>query len=309
LSTDLVNIETQNAIVKQQSDSWGEETDEIKPVYIALKQPTSETLDAFKNGSFVYKTLGKSWDSMNIIPLQILKTRKKQTPYQPGVKSETLCRSNNRIVPVTNDDRFTPLATTCASCKYGDAAWAGYDKATKTGTKPSCDKEIQVLFIEQESGQPYIYSVRGTGVKPVEAMFEAIKAISKDVQGRNETANRLARGTGVRPQIYEFVITMTSERAGKNYIPKFTKVVQMTPENAASFGPLYEQFVTARQLAFENRAKEASVDAAIESGEVEEQEPVQAAAQVQPEYLPPPTKRRAGTRPVYVPPTEDKQPI
>ena len=295
MSTDLVNIETNNLAT---NDAWGDEQEEVRPQYIQIKQPLSQGLDEFKNGLFVQKTVGTSWEKMEIVPLQIRLTRKKQTPYREGEKSEMICRSNNRIVPVKNDDRFEPVATSCAVCPYGDKAWDGYDRKTGEGTKPSCEKQAEILFIDNETKLPFIFTARGGSAKAVEAVFEALKARSKFLQAEDAKKRGISPNQGRRPQPYEFMLSITTEKSGKNWVLKVTQVAQLSKEKAAEFGPLFEQFVSSRNASHDHEA----IEDAITDGVPEPTEAVVAPReQTKPEYLPPASRKAAGPRPAYTP--------
>jgi uncharacterized protein YecA (UPF0149 family) len=62
---------------------------------------------------------------------------------------------------------------------------------------------------------------------------------------------------------------MTTEKIGKYYYPKFTKVTQLTKETAAKYGPLFAQFVTSRKAAEVDPIEDEEVSSE-DTGQVEE---------------------------------------
>jgi hypothetical protein len=305
LSQDLVVLNNNAALTNAVSgSSWGDDEEVIKPRYIALKNPKSTVLEDYKNGHFVDKEARKAWDTMKLVLLGIRLTRKLQTPYVPGEKRELLCKSINRKTPVTTDDRFEPKAEACSTCPFGPMAWSRYQKTKDKNDIPKnpCESEVELFFIEEGNPlQPYIYTINGRGRSAAEQMYDTVKAISKSTLA----------DTGRRPELYEYVITMTSERMKDgNFIPKFVEIKEMTQEEAeARFGDAYKQFVLARRAAFEARQNAAEGAEAVEEQLQATTEVVETPAQpatkpavAKPEYLPPASKRVAGTKPVYVPP-------
>lgn len=306
--SDLVQIQSSTAITNAvQQSSWGDEEEVVKPRYIALKQPKSGgLLENFKNGLFVDKEIGRSWSTIQMVILGVRLTRKWQSPYQPGEKRELYCRSLNRKTPVTSDDRFEPPAESCDTCAHGQMAWRRYQKSKNKADLPKnpCEQEVEILFIDEANPkQPYIYTVNGRGRENAEKMYKALGALSKDVLDR----------TGRRPEIYEYVVTMGSERQSDgNYTPKFTEISELTQEQAEErFGEAYKQFVIARREAYAARqqAGEGSdqVNESLNGGQNVEETPATPAKKPQskPEYLPPAKNSNAGAKPVYAPPAVD----
>lgn len=294
------------ALAAAVQSSWGDEEEKVEPRYIRLKNPKSTVLEAYKNGHFVDHAVGRSWDTIHMVILGVRLTRKLQSPYDEAnpKQREVHCRSVNRITPVTTDNRFTPPAETCNTCAYGQLAWARWreTKAKEDVPKNACEMEVEILFIDKANPkQPYIYIINDSqGRDAAEKMYKALKDRSKDVLDR----------TGRRPEVYEYIVTMTSERkTGGNYAPKFTEIAELTPEQAAKdYGEAYQMFVLARRQAFEAMKNAAATQSEAGVGEQKVVEtPAQPATKptVDPEYLPPASKRVAGTRPVYTPPTID----
>lgn len=233
--------------------NWGD--DEVtRPAYIQLKQPTSEGLDTVQNGHFVHKASGQTWSEVKMVILQMNKTRQWKPSAPKFVQGEkALCRSNNGKFPILGNsfNNLVPQASNCENCPKN--SWAGYDRKTKEGPKPVCEKGFFILFIDEETNLPYIYNATGRGVEPAVGMKSSL----------HSRAKLLAAKLGKMPNTYDFVVTMTSEKDGKYFKPKFTEVRRLKPEEAAKFGPLYEQFV---------KSYEASKAAGKDSQETEDGE-------------------------------------
>ena len=216
--------------------NWGEQEASL-PEFIQLKQALTEGMDHVPNGVFFHRASGQTWTSINMVVLHMGKTRqwKPSAPDFDKMKNEqALCRSRDGKTPITNDDRLVPQAKSCDNCPK--SSWAGYDKQTRTGPKPVCDKGFTFLFLDDETELPYIYNASGQGIDPSVAVYDAIRS----------RANVVRAKTGRMPNTYDFVVTMTSEKGNKAFKPKFTTVRQLTPEDAAKFGPLYQQFAQSR---------------------------------------------------------------
>lgn len=221
---------------EQDNGNWGDDDDASLPQFISMKQALTEGMDHVPNGVFFHRGSGQTWETINMVILKMGKTRQWKPSAPKFVADEkALCRSNDRKVPVTDDDRLIPQAKDCAACPK--ASWDGYDKKTNTGPKPTCSKEFFILFLDEETNLPYIYTATGQGVDPAEAMYEAIRSRAKIVKAK----------TGKMPFTYDFVVTMTSEKGNKAFKPKFTTVRQLTPDDAAKYGPLFQQFVASRK--------------------------------------------------------------
>lgn len=286
-----------------QSSSWGDEEEEVKLRYIKIRQSKSEDMSEFELGNFVDKTGGVQWDTITLVPLGVRLTRKLQSPYKPGTRSELFCRSANRKVPVTTDDRFKPKAENCTVCAFGQKAWANYKNDKIKPTNP-CEQEVEILFIEaSDPNQPYIYVASGKARDFMEELYEKLKNRSKAV----------AKQTGVRPELYEFEITLSTQKgtgtSAEFWYPHVEEVQELTKEDAeAKYGEAYNMFVRARREAFEAAQESAdgaaAVNEALTSKPVVVEEPAKPAVKpvVNATFIPPATKRVAGTRPVYKPP-------
>lgn len=302
MADELVTIQPNASAlaVPAPSSSWGDDEEPVKPRYIKIRQTKSKNMDEFELGNFVDKEAGEQWEQIEFVPLSIRKTRKFQSPYNPAKQSELYCRSANRVVPVTTDDRFKPKAANCADCAYGQKAWKDFKT---TGQKPAnpCEQEIEFLgIIKGNPGQPYILVGSGQSRPILEDLYDKIKNRSKAVLAK----------TGVRPEPYEYEITFNTVKGegtrAEFWYPNVVEVQELTREEALeNYGDAYEMFVRARREAFE-AAKEASeqsseVDANLSGTQtvVETPAPVAEKPVINATFLPPASKRVPGTKPVY----------
>jgi hypothetical protein len=286
--------------------SWGDDDEPVKPRYIKIKQSKTPDADFAENGQFFDKETGEVWDEITIVAFGVRKTRRLSTPYKAGVKSETLCRSANRKVPVTTDQRFTPKAKNCDVCAYGQRAWANY-KNDKVKPANPCEKEIEWVFIMASNPtQPYIFNFSRYAMDITEKIYDQIKARSKSIGAT----------TGVRPELYEYEITYTTEPGDKPTTKEFfypvLEVNELSAEEAKEkYGAAYEVYVNARQDAFE--AAQSSAEYAEEEAEATTERVVETASEAKPvtasrtTFTAPPSRRKAGdaVKPTYVPPTID----
>jgi hypothetical protein len=231
--------------------NWGDD-EATRPEYIQLKQPTSEELDHVQNGHFVHKASGQTWGEIKMVVLQMNPTRQWKPSSPKFVKGEkALCRSNNGVFPILKNEfnDLEPQSRACEGCPKN--SWAGYNRKTGEGPKPVCEKGFFILFIDEETNLPYIYTASGKGVEPSKQMKESLRSRAKLIRQR----------TGKMPNTYDFVVTMTSEKDGKYFKPKFTEVRRLKPEESAKFGPLFEQYVKAYEASQKAQKEE------VEEGE------------------------------------------
>jgi hypothetical protein len=309
LSDELVQVQPSLPAVPESGDSsWGADSDVVKPRYIQIKNPKSVVLEDFKNGYFVDKEVERQWPEIEIVILSLNLTRKWQEKYQQGQKGgrKVFCRSNNRVEPVKDDTRFTPAASSCDVCPQGRRAWAGYDRASKTG-KPDnpCEEGAEILFIiKSNPHQPYIFDAQMGSRTVIENLNKKLKNRAVDVK----------QATGRMPFIYEYVVTLKTERsASGNYDPVVSSIRELTKEEAAEFGPVYNQFVVQRKASFEayKQAKQLEERSGSTSGKpIIEEVPAQEATKpvINAEYMPP-VKKTTAERPVYVPPAAELETI
>lgn len=235
----VINNSAPPAIIEPASDNgnWGDD-DEIRPAFIAIKQALTEGADTLANGTLFHKASGQTWDGnvINMIILSMKKTRSWKPSAPKFVADEKpLCRSNDRKTPLTGEN-LIPQSSTCAACPK--ASWAGYDRKSRTGPKPTCDQGFFILFLDRETNLPYIYTASGQSVAPCEALYDTMKSQAKIYKAKNPDKPM--------PSSYHFSVAATTEKGDKAFKIKFNSIAKLTPEAAEKFGPLYEQFVAAR---------------------------------------------------------------
>lgn len=240
-STELVVLNNAAPAVYEEPEvdnaNWGDD-DEIRPAYIAIKQALTEGADGLSNGTLFHKASGQTWENntINMIVLRMQKTRSWKPSAPKFVADEKpLCRSNDRKTPLTGEN-LVPQSSTCAACPK--SSWAGYDRKSRTGPKPTCDQGFTILFLDRETNLPYIYTASGQSVAPCEAMYDTMKSQAKIYKAKNPGKPM--------PATFDFSVAATTEKGDKAFKIKFNTIAKLTAEAAAKFGPLYEQFVTSR---------------------------------------------------------------
>jgi len=235
----VINNTAPPAVYEEPVDNgnWGDD-DEIKPAYIAIKQALTEGADTLPNGTLFHKASGQTWSGnvINMIILSMRKTRSWKPSAPKFVPDEkALCRSNDRKTPLVGEN-LIPQSSSCATCPK--ASWAGYDRKARTGPKPTCDQGFFILFLDQETNLPYIFTATGQSVAPCEALYDTMKSQAKIYKAKNPDKPM--------PSTFHFSVAATTEKGEKAFKIKFNSIAKLTPEAAAKFGPLYEQFVSAR---------------------------------------------------------------
>lgn len=230
----VINTSAPPAIIEPASEkgNWGDDEDEPAPraEYLQIKQPSTENpvADALPNGSF-FDSQGNTWPG-NTIEMIIFKAEPGRgwKPSAPlFVKGEKfLCRSNDRKTPITGPG-LVPQAKSCETC--AKASWKNYNKTTKTG-KPLCDTGFFIYGLDRKTDLPFIYTPTRASTAACEAMKESMRKTSKQ-----ELEEK-----GYRPSTFEFAVSATTVKEGKNYQIKFTQIARLKPETAAKYKALYE---------------------------------------------------------------------
>lgn len=234
-----------------ENGNWGDDEDEPAPraEYLQIKQPSTENpvADALPNGSF-FNAQGDTWEN-NVIEMVIFKAEPGRgwKPSAPlFVKGEKfLCRSNDRKTPITGEG-LVPQAKSCETC--AKASWKNYNKSTKTG-KPLCDTSFYIYGLDRKTDLPFIYTSTRASTPACEAMKEAMRKMSKKELDEK----------GYRPSTFEFVVTATTVKEGKNYQIKFASIARLKPEAAAKYKSLY-------QAMLESYSKTDEAEESTESG-------------------------------------------
>jgi hypothetical protein len=236
----------------------------ITPAQMVLVQNGSRDVDAIP-GTFKDTITGQSYKEMRIIPLKIICNTPgmSRVLFEEGAPfgSDPLCRSNDGITPSANAQ--APQSAKCGNCKH--SSWANFAATKKP---PACKEKAKILFVERESGLPFMLSLGGLCVTPVKNLLKTLmrlamlSAIELKVEqlvkaGENkEQAKLLAvslfnKGTiDTRVGLFDFSTTMSLERRNGNkgtyFVVKFTDTSRV--QTVGEFGPLYQELVKARDV-------------------------------------------------------------
>jgi hypothetical protein len=192
-----------------------------------------------------------------IVVLQINKTRRLSTAYVPGRNTVTLCRSRDRVFPIFDDANLTPKASDCASCPFGESAWANYDKSTGVG-KPAnpCDRGASITFVDFNNPTViFTYYAEKSEVYAIENLQGVLRDKSK----------AYAEELGRRPNIFEFVVNIGAGQNRKGYWqPLFvTQDGLMAEDDVDLFYSLYQKHKESQEFfANQNAANQNAVDEA-----------------------------------------------
>lgn len=296
-------------------DTWGNEAEESNVRYLRLKKSEKGTkLKDYHLGDLIVLAnnepvglLPNVNGKTEVVILEINLGRRYQSPYVPGKKRVLFCRSNDRVTPVTDDNRFTPKAADCASCAHGFKAWANY-KATKVKPTNPCEENATVAFALADDPSTVFVINFDRDRKVAEELLTSLRAKSK------AAITQLNR----RPHIFEFIVSLSSITNEKDqWEPSFEFVGLLVEEEVQPFRDLYVARLQRRKK-FEGQVRQAEANAAVAQVQqqqiVEQIAPAPAAAPAaapatppvavasRPTYTPPASKRVAGTRPVYTPP-------
>lgn len=247
MSTQLATIsEEQQALL--QSGGLGLPDMQLKPAEMVLVQRTSRTEGATP-GRLRDNLTGTEYSEIRVVPLMV---RSGRVLFPPGsdLDAKPLCRSNDGIGPVTTDENLVPQAPNCATCDFGNKAWA-------KGKRPDCRETRRFLFIEKETQLPYVMTIKGTSLKAFKDLLSGIARYMAAARAKGETLN-----------LFDFSFTIKSRfeqnSKGSYYVLQFPDLKRVaTP---GEFGPLYFQFVRLQETLQE---EEANVDEAVDTNFVE----------------------------------------
>lgn len=295
-------------ILQDEVNSWGNE-DEAQVQYRYLRLKRSEKGTKLKDYALGDLVVIADKEPVGVLPkgengkteiiiLEINLGRRLQSAYAPNKNRVLFCRSNDRVTPVTDDNRFTPKAASCASCAHGAKAWANY-KTTKQKPANPCEQTAEVVFALASDPETVFILNFERDREVAEELLTSLRAKSKAAVAQ---LNR-------RPQIFEFIVAIDSATNEKDqWEPTFEFVGLLVEEEVQPFRDLYV-YRKERQKLYEAEQVQQSADAAVEQVQqqqiVEEIVPapaVAAATATRPTYTPPVSRRVAGTRPTYTPP-------
>jgi hypothetical protein len=197
-----------------------EQGEPLKPSNINLLQPI-ETADeeGLIAGRFRDAQSNMQFETMN---LAVLKIQPARVCYPPGSDrgSKPLCRSNDGVLPVINEDLIRQDGGRgCAACPM--SAWK---KIQGRSIKPPCREVINFLFVGIETEFVYRLNVKGTSL-----------AALKDLRQTLVKSVGYAKSKGVLIPYYGIIMQMGATKIKNNlgtfFNPKFTPVGNLLDPN------------------------------------------------------------------------------
>jgi hypothetical protein len=230
MRTELALTTTHDDVMLSMGFAEGES---IKPVNLTLTQPIAASAeDGTIAGRFCDSQSNMQFENLDVVILKITKGRVLFPPggYQAGAKP--VCRSNDGIMPVVDDQLIRQDdGKGCAKCPQ--SAWK---VIAGRKIRPACNDTRVILLAELTTGFTYRYNIKGTAVRPVDDLRETINKYYLRTK---------AAGKPIFP--YQMAFKLSSLRidgtSGKYYIPKFGPPSVINPDQAADMLELYKNLV------------------------------------------------------------------
>lgn len=231
--------------------------DVMKPSKLALVQPIEVDEENGKvAGTFMDVKSKQKFRKMRIAVLYIggddPGSLNGKVCFTPGgdLGSKPLCRSRNGVLPVINDELVRQDGGLgCKKCPK-----AQWKKIGGKNIKPQCGDTIKFIFVDEETGFPYVEKVKGVNVSPLRDLRDTL---------RKELMMRVAKKQPV--PLYGFVVEMKAikiqGKKGQYYIHDFSQPEVL--EDPTRFGPVFQALVVNRGA---DLADDGSDDA-VEAGE------------------------------------------
>lgn len=209
----------------------------IRPAQLEIVQPMSKsTSQGALVGHFYDTKTGTNLKEMIAVMAALPQDNRVLLP--PGeLGGKPICKSRDGIVPVTDDDRLTPMAPNCANCDH--SSWAKWHKGGKRREDiPGCRQQVDFVFVERTTLLPFRMNVHGTSLKPFREKMEGIARLAKVLiaQGRNPEPYwfsmrlSLQERTSQKGRWYELVINNIS-KLEDDAIASFEKAFKDTMSN------------------------------------------------------------------------------
>lgn len=200
----------------------------LRPTAIEMVQRTSHKVtDPAAYGKLRDTLTGDLYTSLRIVPLRIWMTRVFFTPGS-DFGSDPACKSDDGLVP----SRYVqfPVSDNCKTCV--NATWG------RGGQRPLCNEQRRILFLTKEDQLPYIITVQGSSIKPVNQVMEGLYRRIMSAQARGQNLNLFDYEMDMVP-------TQITSPKGIYYILSLQNIKLV--DNPGQFGPMYLNFI--------NRAK------------------------------------------------------
>lgn len=233
-----------------QGGGLGFSADDIKPSPVELvntdkdrdEDPTLQFGFYRDKESNMY--LGDEKGAVQCIPLAF---RTGRVLFPPGKTFglPALCRSWDGIKPAEGVPE--KQAALCASCVK--SSWQNFKKSTGEGV-PDCKETMTLLFLERTTGLPYLYTVKKKALPEMKNLKKTLTKYHLMSKGKGEVLN-----------IFDFTFVMRSTKiaggqGSKYYIPNFSGIMAVKPEDRGKFGPLYESLVVMRAAAMDRAVQQ-----------------------------------------------------
>ena len=229
------------------------DSDPIKPSRLDLLQPIQVADEpGLIAGKFRDTQSNMQYDSINIVPILMDAGR---VLFPPGgeLGAKPVCRSNNGVIPVINDDLVPQDGG--KGCK--DCVHSQWKRIGGKSIRPACNETGSFMFAELETGFVYRYNIKGMALAPLRDLKETIRKIVL-----------VARSKGSFAPPYSLTFTLSSVKVkgtkGTYFLPKFTPTGQVNPADLAKFASLYDYFSSRKGQSPAEEADSDPVGAAIE---------------------------------------------
>lgn len=195
-----------------------------KPTNLTLLQKPDEDDSSIIPGRFRDSQSGLTFTDMEFVPLSLTPG---QTLFPDGtLGAKPLCRSDDGIFPVLNDDYVRQDGGLgCKRCSKNQ--WV---KKNGKNIKPECNEGLRLLLAELSTGFVYRFNTKGMAI-----------SVLKDFK---ETLRKLVIRTKLPP--YALTFKMSSVKVngakGKYFIPKILPTGQANPSDIATFHSIWEYF-------------------------------------------------------------------
>lgn len=206
----------------------------ISPSRLRLVQPSGigedETLIP---GRFLDEQSNIQYPALDVVVLEMRDGRVFLPPGEVQKGAKPICRSNDGIMPVTDDPEIVRQdgGKGCKACPKGQ-----WYKVGGKDIRPECQETRQMLLAEVDTGFAYRYSAKGTAVPPARDLKNTIKKLFKMAQAKKHF---------LPPYAMKFTLSATKVKGTKGtyFIPKFTPGGEIAVGLRDQMKRLYEYFV------------------------------------------------------------------
>ncbi len=223
---------------------------QLRPATLSINQLNTQTEGAIK-GKLRFSDTGDQYDELFCTLLAMPTEKRAYYLGKPGEMNRSpenlMCFCSTVTRNAYKQETSSPdsaskvaQAVRCQGCQR--ASWDKYRQTKQKEDIPQCDLYYHVYLIDTKYKMPMQMYIRSKSKQPFE-------------QGMEKLARRfmMMKSQGKNPNVFDIGFTLRSKKTGEGkfvyYVPDLSDFREITAEEKAEFGELYQTFIASRSRA------------------------------------------------------------